>query len=710
MVLNGKRVLVCFFLMTFMASGMSAAGSPARGAFLAQGGRMDLSAYGFGPKTMIPLDGSWEFFWGKLVGPGDTTTPATALVSMPDGLWQNVRIDNRPLPAYGFATYRLRVAVRTGGKELALKIPEVFSACRLFVNGEELFVAGTVGTTALDSASYYQTGIVRFVPRDGDNEILIQVSNYRERRGGIDRRIYIGTVKTVSDGYSRSLALDLLVFGTLLTMGIYHLFLFWNRRKDRSPLWFGLFCLIISCRTLLYGERFLYMLFPTLPWGFFNVADHLSFYLGIPIFVEFIRLVFREYISVRAIRIYQGLGVFFSLFLFFPPAVFNTTVVFYELISGLTGAYLLSVIIYAFIHDRSDALITVIGVSVFAVSAVNEILYNTGVVQTFNTLSLGLLFFLFSQSILLAFRFSKAFSDSEHLSIRLTDTNKALRRFIPHEFFQLLNCAEVVDIKLGDKIEKDMSVMFTDIRGFTALAETMTSTQTFNFLNSYFGRVGGTIRLNGGFIDKYFGDGFMSLFANRPDDALKAAVDLQKVVVEYNRQRGSVGYAPINIGSGLNYGPLVLGTVGEKNRIDTTVISDVVNLSSRLEGLTKLYGRGTIVTKEFIEALEKPESFNWRILGLLRVQGRKEAIEAVHVYDGLPQDEWESYHRNKAAFEYAQVLYRQGKFRESEVCFTELSTLHPGDLAIGTYLSRIRLLIKTGLSSEWDGIDEIPTK
>jgi class 3 adenylate cyclase len=693
-----------------MAFGMSAAESPAQGAFIAQFGRMNLSAYSFGPKKMIPLNGDWEFFWGKLLGPGDTATQATSLVSMPNGLWQNIRIDNRILPVYGCATYRLRVALRTGGKELALKLPEAFSACRLFVNGEELLAAGTVGTSALDSASNYQTGVVRFSPRDGDNEILIQVSNYRERRGGIDRRIYIGTAKAVSDGYSRSLAIDLLVFGTLLTMGIYHLFLFWNRRKDRSPLWFGLFCLIISGRTLLYGERLLYMLLPTTPWRLFNVADHLSFYLGIPIFVEFIRLIFKEYISVRVIRIYQGLGVFFSLFLFFPPEVFNTTVVFYEMISGLTGIYLLSVIIYAFIRDRSDALITVIGISVFAVSAVNEILYNMGIVQTFNTLSLGLLFFLFSQSILLAFRFSKAFSDSEHLSVQLTDTNKALRRFIPHEFFQLLNCEEVVDIKLGDKIEKDMSVMFTDIRGFTAMAETMTSTQTFNFLNSYFGRVGDTVRLNGGFIDKYFGDGFMSLFANRPDDALKAAVDLQKVVIEYNRQRESVGYAPIGIGSGLNYGPLVLGTVGEKNRIDTTVISDVVNLSSRLEGLTKLYGQGTIVTMNFIKALEKPESFNWRRLGLVRVQGRKEAIEAVHVYDGLPQNEWESYHRNKEAFEYAQSLYRQGKFQESAACFTELSSLHPADVAIGSYLSRLKLLIKTGLTNDWDGVDEILAK
>jgi adenylate cyclase len=710
MILPWRRALFCIFLIASTASGMSVAESSAQGAFSAQGGRMDLSAYAFGPKTMIPLDGSWEFFWGKLLCPWDIATPATALVSMPNGLWQNIRIDNHLLPAYGYATYRLRLALGTGGKELALKLPEAFSACRLFVNGEELYAAGTVGTSALDSASYYQTGVVRFAPREGDNEILIQVSNYGERRGGIDRRIYIGTVKTVSDGYSRSLALDLFVFGTLLTMGIYHLFLFWNRRKDRSLLWFGLFCLIIAGRTLLYGERFLYMLFSAMPWRFFNAADHLSFYLGIPIFVEFIRLIFWEHISVRIIRIYQGLGVFFSLFLFFPPAVFNTTVVFYEMISGLTGIYLLSVIIYAFIRNRRDALITVIGVFVFAVSAVNEILYNMGIVQTFNTLSLGLLFFLFSQSVLLAFRFSKAFSDSEHLSAQLIDTNKALRRFIPHEFFQLLNCEEVVDIKLGDKIEKDMSVMFTDIRGFTALAETMTSTQTFNFLNSYFGRVGGTIRLNGGFIDKYFGDGFMSLFANRPDDALKAAVDLQKVVIEYNRQRGSVGYAPISIGSGLNYGPLVLGTVGEKNRIDTTVISDVVNLSSRLEGLTKLYGRGTIVTKDFIAALEKPESFNWRLLGLIRVQGRKEVIEAVHVYDGLPENEWESYHRNKEAFEYAQSLYRQGKFQESEVRFIELSMIHPADMAIGSYLSRIRMQIKTGLTSDWDGVDEILLK
>jgi class 3 adenylate cyclase len=507
--------------------------------------------------------------------------------------------------------------------------------------------------------------------------------------------------------YGLSVAADLLLFGVLLTMGLYHLVLYVLRRKDASPFWFGLFCLVIAVRTLLYGERFAFQLFPGLPWEAFQIADHLSFYLGIPLFAEFLRLVFVKDMSLWVIRIYQTLGILFAGFLFFPPSVFNLTVVGYELVSAVALAYLITVVGVALVRGRDGARITVIGVVLFLVCATNEIFYNLGLIHTFNSLSLGLVLFLFSQAVLLAIRFSRSFTEAERLSGQLLDTNKALRRFIPEEFFQLLNAREVTDIRLGDQVQKTMTVMFADIRSFTTLAETMSSEQTFHFLNSYYGRAGIVMRQHGGFIDKYFGDGFMTLFANRPDDALAAAVDLQKTVVEYNVHRATSGYPPIAVGTGLHYGPLVLGTIGEWDRMDTTVISDAVNLASRLEGLTKIYGKGTIVTVSFLDALEDPDRFHWRYLGLLRVQGRREPVEAVHVYDGVPQAEWDAFHLGKPAFEEALALYRQGAFAEAQIAFTNLALRYPEDPACGVYLTRISLMIKAGLTQDWDGVDTI---
>ena len=665
------------------------------------GGRLDLSRYSFDASGPLNLDGSWDFFWQQWVFPGEDQTPPSSPVQLPKALWEN------PM---GYATYRLVVTLRAGESDLALRLPETFSTCRVYLNGALVFSAGTPGTEVIASRPTYSTGIVRFAPRAGDNEILVQVSNFHERRGGLNRSLILGRSAEVGNGYGLSLAADLLLFGILLTMGLYHVVLYLLRRKDASPLWFGLFCLVIALRTLLYGERFAFLLFPQLPWEVFQVVDHLTFYWGIPLFGEFLRLIFWRDMSTKVIRVYQGLGIGFAFFLFFPPSVFNVTVVGYELVSALALAYLLFVVGRAVVRKREGAAVTVVGILLFLVCAANEILHNLGVIHTINTLSLGLVLFLFSQAVLLATRFSQAFTESEHLGERLLDTNKALRRFIPEEFFQLLECQDVTEIRLGDQVQKSMSVMFSDIRSFTALAEGLTSEQTFNFLNSYYGRVGAVMREHGGFIDKYFGDGFMTLFSNRPDDALSAAVDLQKTVAEYNIHRALSGYNPINVGTGLHYGNLVLGTIGEKNRMDTTVIADAVNLASRLEGLTKLYGNGTIVTMEFLDALEDPDRFHWRYLGVLRVQGRREPVEAVHVYDGLPQAEWEAFENGKPAFEEALSLYRQGSFPEAQAAFVDLARLYPDDPAYGVYLTRISLLIKAGLTQDWDGVDTILTK
>jgi hypothetical protein len=129
-----------------------------------------------------------------------------------------------------------------------------------------------------------------------------------------------------------------------------------------------------------------------------------------------------------------------------------------------------------------------------------------------------------------------------------------------------------------------------------------------------------------------------------------------------------------------------------------------------LEGLTKLYGKGTIVTRDFLGRLERPERFHWRPLGQIRVPGRREAVDTVHVYDGLLPDEFEAFDRNRPAFVAALELFRQGAFAEARLAFIELAGRHPEDPATAYYLTRISLLLKAGLSQDWDGVDTILAK
>jgi len=166
-----------------------------------------------------------------------------------------------------------------------------------------------------------------------------------------------------------------------------------------------------------------------------------------------------------------------------------------------------------------------------------------------------------------------------------------------------------------------MTTMFADIRGFTTLSETMTPQENFKFINGYLTQMEPIIDKYNGFIDKYIGDAIMALFPTCADDAVQAAIAMLKKLVDYNQGRQRAGYQLINIGIGIHTGPLMLGTVGGQNRMDGTVISDAVNLASRVEGLTKIYGTPLLITEQTYSSLTDVSQYHIRVIDCVTVKG-----------------------------------------------------------------------------------------
>jgi two-component system sensor histidine kinase ChiS len=148
-----------------------------------------------------------------------------------------------------------------------------------------------------------------------------------------------------------------------------------------------------------------------------------------------------------------------------------------------------------------------------------------------------------------------------HISI--TQLTLAYGRFVPRNFLKFLGKESIIDVQIGDQVQQKMTVMFSDIRSFTTLSEAMSPQENFNFLNSYLSQVSPVIRQHKGFIDKYIGDAIMALFPESANDAVQAAIAMQKQVALYNEQRQQQGDVPIAIGIGLHTGNLMLGTIGE---------------------------------------------------------------------------------------------------------------------------------------------------
>lgn len=255
--------------------------------------------------------------------------------------------------------------------------------------------------------------------------------------------------------------------------------------------------------------------------------------------------------------------------------------------------------------------------------------------------------------------------------------NEAFRRFVPAEFLHTLGYEDVARARLGDAIAQDMTVLFADVRDFTGLSEKMGPEQTFAFLNACLSRLGPLVRQFGGFIDKYIGDAIMALFPSGPASAVQAAIAMQRAVTEHNRRHPDE--APLVVGSGIHVGPVMMGMIGEEQRLEATVISDAVNLTARLETLTKQLGCSILITDEVARGLDEGERRATRWLGDFAVKGKADPARLHEVFtadgDVLAAHKAASRERLSAAIE----LHQRGDLDGAARTFGELCDACPED-------------------------------
>jgi class 3 adenylate cyclase/HAMP domain-containing protein len=269
----------------------------------------------------------------------------------------------------------------------------------------------------------------------------------------------------------------------------------------------------------------------------------------------------------------------------------------------------------------------------------------------------------------------------------LKKTNISIERFVPQAFLAIVGKPSIVEVELGDNKRKDMTILFSDIRNFTTLSEAMTPDENFAFINAYLEHTGPVIRAHNGFIDKYIGDAIMALFESA-DDAVRAGIALLETLDTFNAERRAAGRRPIAIGVGINTGTLMMGTIGEKHRMDGTVISDAVNLASRVESLTKTYGVKMLVSQYTVESLADPKAYDIRPIDVVVVKGKTHPVMISEVFQHDPAEQ-------RAAKAGTRDLLQSGAealARHDLVCarrfFEESLEKLPGDMAASNLLKK----------------------
>jgi predicted ATPase/class 3 adenylate cyclase len=291
-----------------------------------------------------------------------------------------------------------------------------------------------------------------------------------------------------------------------------------------------------------------------------------------------------------------------------------------------------------------------------------------------------------------------------------TQLTRAYQRFVPRQFLDQLGKESILDVALGDQVQQEITVLFADIRGFSAVAERLGPGGTFGFINRYLAHMEPAIHAHGGYINQYLGDGILALFPGSADQALRGALAMLDALDQLNHAALAAGDPTIRIGIGLNTGPLVVGTIGGLYRMDRGIVGDAINVASRIEGMCKVYGTSLLVSGETRRRLTTPERFTFRLLDRVVASGKSVAVEVHEVLDGEAEPVRSGKLGGRHAYETGLERWRRAEFSAARIAFGEALGACPDDRAAALFVERCQEREGRPLPGEWDGVSRLSWK
>lgn len=391
-------------------------------------GVLDLRDWDLTTEGITKLTGDWEFYWNTLLDPSQIMARPEAMSGYAGpGFWNGHVVDGKELPGQGCATYVLKVLMEPDGKRLAIRVPSESTAFRLWVNGRELGSNGKVGTSAKETTPQYMPLTITIDNDVPEITLVMQVSNFAHRHGGMWEVLEIGTEAAIRVKAGRLVLFDMLSIGSLFTMGCYHILLYAMRRNDKSTVYFAGICLCFGIRAFMVGEIALTKMWPNFNWTTSLRLEYLVSAGILPLALLFLWEIYPKETSWAAVRLGMAIyAVFFIIIVAFPTTLSSQSMVYYQVASVMLSGYILYALALATIRRREGSQWLTISAAIFILTMVNDMLYFSGYVRTGNLSSLGFVIVCFAQSYVLAARFSGALTSVETLRDQQTVLNQQL--------------------------------------------------------------------------------------------------------------------------------------------------------------------------------------------------------------------------------------------------------------------------------------------
>lgn len=287
---------------------------------------------------------------------------------------------------------------------------------------------------------------------------------------------------------------------------------------------------------------------------------------------------------------------------------------------------------------------------------------------------------------------------------------KAQQRFVPSQFLKNLGHNDIAKVELGESVAMEMSVLFSDIRGFTSLSESLSPHDVIELLNQYYGVMGEPISAYGGFVDSYAGDEIMALFPVPAQQSVEAGIKMCGALRKFNAKLIAAGRVPLRMGLGMNTGAMVLGTMGGQDRMQCSVLGDAVNLASRIEQLTRHYEAQFLIGENTYHSLENPAAFSIRMVDYVAVKGKDKAIRIYEILDAEEASRRKAKELTRKSLEAGMDAYFKRHFQTALEVFTSASESDPKDTVPSIFAKRCVQYLAKKLPEDWEGFEKLNWK
>ena len=358
----------------------------------------------FEEHNYIEMSGEWGLYWNKFLKPEKVPDNPSTFVSFPH-IWMGSEMNNETLPGEGHATYTLKIKVNEESLSThkGLYVPLISNASKLWINGKLVSQIGEIGMSSKDERPTYNPQVITLDLDKPEIDLVLQVSNYSSRNGGIWGEFLFGNAEELRSMAEKRMLKEMFIIGGLTFFGFYHFVIYILRRKDRAALYFGILCLLIALRSLIVGEVILTDLLPNFSWEWHRKIEYWTISIAFPVFLLFLNAIFLNYIKKSILQMFFFISLLYSLFVLFTPAkVFSYTINFYQLIMTAMMLYVLFELTKAWKRNVPGVKVLLISTVIFTCTALNDILYYNEWIHTGDFTSVGLyIFILLSPSFLL---------------------------------------------------------------------------------------------------------------------------------------------------------------------------------------------------------------------------------------------------------------------------------------------------------------------